>query len=147
MNQGSKSELASVLISGSSAAKKLNLLKGYEGIWIQARRNNLAYVLNKLMSISIAIFFACVTLSVKRTTLIYNEQVTEQDASDISGYHIRTIFWFMFIYYSLYAMDEMIELFSVINQLEKGALGLFFELNYLIGLFNTVHCIWFTFNH
>ena len=42
-------------------------------------------------------------------------------------------------------MDEMIELFSVINQLEKGALGLFFELNYLIGLFNAGHCIYFHF--
>ena len=44
-------------------------------------------------------------------------------------------------------MDELIELFSVINQLEKGALGLFFELNYLIGIFNTGHCIYFTTHH
>jgi hypothetical protein len=53
----------------------------------------------------------------------------------------------MFIYYSLHAMDEMIELFSVVMQLEKGALGLFFELNYLIGLFNAGHCIFFHFKH
>ena len=52
----------------------------------------------------------------------------------------------MFIYYSLHGMDEMIELFSVMNQLEKGALGLFFELNYLIGVFNAVHCIYFSLN-
>ena len=53
----------------------------------------------------------------------------------------------MFIYYSLHAMDEMIELFSVMMQLEKGALGLFFELNYLIGLFNAGHQIMFHFKH
>ena len=40
-------------------------------------------------------------------------------------------------------MDELIEAFSVINQMEKGALGLFFELNYLIGLFLTVYITWF----
>ena len=40
----------------------------------------------------------------------------------------------------------MIELFSVINQLQKGALGLFFELNYLIGIFLTGYISWFTFH-
>lgn len=40
-------------------------------------------------------------------------------------------------------MDEMIELFSVENQMEKGALGLFFELNYLIGMFLTGYIGWF----
>ena len=37
----------------------------------------------------------------------------------------------------------MIELFSVLNQMEKGALGLFFELNYLIGMFLTGYIGWF----
>merc|ERR1711924_60210 len=50
----------------------------------------------------------------------------------------------MGIYFSLAAMDELIEAFSVINQMEKGALGLFFELNYLIGLFLTGYVTWFT---
>ena len=59
------------------------------------------------------------------------------------AYHILTIYWFLFIYFSLAAMDELIEAFSVINQMEKGALGLFFELNYLIGLFLTVYITWF----
>ena len=60
-----------------------------------------------------------------------------------AAYHILTIYWFLFIYFSLAAMDELIEAFSVINQMEKGALGLFFELNYLIGLFLTVYITWF----
>ena len=62
---------------------------------------------------------------------------------DNEAYHILTIYWFLFIYFSLAAMDELIEAFSVINQMEKGALGLFFELNYLIGLFLTVYITWF----
>lgn len=49
----------------------------------------------------------------------------------------------MFIYFSLAGMDELIELFSVINELEKGALGLFFELNYLIGAFLAGYIAWF----
>ena len=43
-------------------------------------------------------------------------------------------------------MDEMIELFSVLNQLQKGALGLFFEMNYFIGCFVTAYIGWFIWN-
>jgi hypothetical protein len=130
-----------------SAANKLNLLKGYEGVWIECRRNNTKYILNKLVSICISLSFAFITLMLKRTTIEYQVQMDATkaagDLDDSSAFHIRLIFWFMFIYYSLHGMDEMIELFSVINQLEKGALGLFFELNYLIGVFNAGHCIYF----
>ena len=127
----------------SSAAKKLNLLQGYEGIWIEARRNNFFYIMNKLISIGFACTFATITLFFKKTTIEYQAQMDKNDPNDQSAFHIRLIYWFMFIYYSLQAMDEMIELFSVINQLEKGALGLFFELNYLIGVFNAGHCFYF----
>ena len=40
-------------------------------------------------------------------------------------------------------LDEMIELFSVMNQLEKGALGLFFEMNYLVGVILSIYIVWF----
>jgi len=40
-------------------------------------------------------------------------------------------------------LDEMIELFSVLNQLEKGALGLFFEMNYLVGVILSIYITWF----
>jgi len=53
------------------------------------------------------------------------------------------IYWLLFIYLSLSAMDEMIELFSVINQLEKGALGLFFEMNYFVGVGLAGYIAWF----
>ena len=39
----------------------------------------------------------------------------------------------------------MIELFSVMNQLEKGALGLFFEMNYLVGVILSIYITWFIF--
>jgi cytosine/uracil/thiamine/allantoin permease len=57
--------------------------------------------------------------------------------------HFMLIFWLLFIYLSLSAMDEMIELFSVINQLEKGALGLFFEMNYFVGIVLSGYIFWF----
>ena len=112
-------------------------------MWIEARRNDKFYILNKILSISFACFFATITLFFKKTTIEYQSQIDQNDPTDQSAFHIRLIYWFMFIYYSLQAMDEMIELFSVINQLEKGALGLFFELNYLIGVFNAGHCFYF----
>lgn len=43
----------------------------------------------------------------------------------------------------LQSMDEMIELFSVLNQLEKGALGLFFEMNYFVGVCLSIYISWF----
>ena len=70
---------------------------------------------------------------------------TSQVESDLNGaYHLMIIYWILFIYLSLSAMDELIELFSVMNQLEKGALGLFFEMNYVIGVFLSVYITWFT---
>lgn len=158
---GKKSSKADDLLGQSTAANKMNLLKGYEGVWIQARRNNCYYALNKIISITIAAAFAVLTLSFKKTTQIYfiqetrhNEEVVKAAEAVKGGaapvesyeaYHILTIYWFLFIYFSLAAMDEMIELFSVINQMEKGALGLFFELNYLIGMFLTGYITWFVF--
>ena len=53
------------------------------------------------------------------------------------------IYWLLFIYLSLSGMDEIIELFSTINQLEKGALGLFFEMNYFVGVFLACYIAWF----
>jgi hypothetical protein len=55
------------------------------------------------------------------------------------------IYWMLFIYLSLSGMDELIEMFSVMNQLEKGALGLFFELNYFIGVGLSIYIYWFSF--
>ena len=133
-------------LDATSSFKKLSLLQGYEGVWISARRNNYWYAFNKLFSIAIALTFATLTLMTKKHTLIYQELVNENEPDNTSAFHVRSIYWFMFIYYSFHAMDEMIEGFSVLNQLEKGALGLFFELNYLIGLFLSGYCIWFVSN-
>ena len=40
-------------------------------------------------------------------------------------------------------MDELIELFSQINQMEKGALGLFFEMNHFVGIGLSIYIAWF----
>lgn len=134
----------------TAAQKKMNLLKGYQAIWIKSRREDGWYAFNKICSIAIGVAFACITLSFKKTTQIFmlqelteNADKTDPKDKSYAAYHILTIYWFLFIYFSLAAMDEMIELFSVLNQMEKGALGLFFELNYLIGMFLTGYIGWF----
>ena len=134
------------IIANTSAKMKDTLMKGPVGVWISSRRNKCFYMLNKILSISVAVFFALVTLGFKRTSLVYEKQsdlIPGNADMEKESFHIRTIYWFMFIYFSLAAMDEMIELFSVIMQLEKGALGLFFELNYMIGMYLTGHIVWF----
>merc|ERR1712166_702713 len=151
-------------LGDSSAANKMKLLKGYEGFWIKLRRNTCWYLSNKILSISIGVAFAVITIMFKKTTQVYmvqelkhnqlrkenwiqtsknGDQTDKNFKPDYEAYHILTIYWFLFIYFSLAAMDELIEAFSVINQMEKGALGLFFELNYIIGLFLTVYITWF----
>ena len=57
--------------------------------------------------------------------------------------HYLLIYWLLFIYLSLQSLDECIELFSVLMQLEKGALGLFFEMNYLVGVILCIYNMWF----
>lgn len=134
----------------SAAEKKMNLLNGYQVYWFKARRSNWYYFI-KCLSIAVSIAFAAITLSFKKTTQIFMIQELEDNAEpgatkSYAAYHILTIYWFLFIYFSLSGMDEMIEAFSVRLQMEKGALGLFFELNYLIGIFLTGYIFWFV-NH
>jgi hypothetical protein len=114
-------------------------------------------VVNKVLSTCIAFSLAFVTLSFKRTTYIFYNQELDKSNGNISdssfesnadlnaAYHIMLIYWMLFIYLSLSGMDELIEMFSVMNQLEKGALGLFFELNYFIGVGLSIYILWFSF--
>ena len=55
----------------TAAQKKMNLLKGYQAIWIKARREDFWYSLNKIASIAVGIAFAVITLSFKSTTQIF----------------------------------------------------------------------------
>ena len=60
-------------LQGTGAFQQLKMLQGYEGMWIKARRNNCCYVMNKIISITIAFTLAAVTLSFKKTTyILYN---------------------------------------------------------------------------
>ena len=56
-------------LKDNAAHRKLELLKGYEGVWISARRNNVAYALNKILSFSVSIIFALVTLYLKYASI------------------------------------------------------------------------------
>ena len=110
----------------SAAANKLQLLQGVEGLWIKARRDNVWYIINKLVSITIALSFGYITLSFKGTTQDYLIQYQKKNGGSGDGstsklegmseaQHILIIYWFLFIYLCMSGMDEMIELFSVLN--------------------------------
>ena len=94
---------------------------------------------------AIGLLFAAVTLSLKLQSKSFIKFAkNETDLYDVV-YHMQNIYWLMFIYFCMHVMDEMIELFSTINQMEKGALGLFFEMNHIIGLSLTIYIGWFIF--
>ena len=68
--QGDDNEVNKKL-GDSSAANKMKLLKGYEGVWIKSRRNTCCYLSNKILSISIGVAFAVITICFKKTTQVY----------------------------------------------------------------------------
>ena len=57
------------------------------------------------------------------------------------------LYWFLFIFYSFQALDELVELFSVLTKREKGALGLLFEMNYIMGLGLGIWIVQFVLTH
>jgi len=140
--QGGKAEDK---LQDTSAAAKGKLLRGYEGLWIKLRRNNYIYVLNKLISMSVAIGFAVMTLifKLKAMNFIKSQDDTGGTQSKYAAAHMQNIYWLMFIYLCMQGMDELIELFSQINQMEKGALGLFFEMNHFVGIGLSIYIAWF----
>merc|ERR1719454_629429 len=132
-------------LNDTSAAAKGKLLRGYEGVWIKLRRNNWIYVLNKLVSMGIALGFAIVTLKLKLMAMNFIKSQDDAKATNnkYAAAHMQNIYWLMFIYLCMQSMDELIELFSQINQMEKGALGLFFEMNHFVGIGLSVYIAWF----
>jgi len=132
-------------LNDTSAAAKGKLLRGYEGVWIKARRNNYFYVLNKLVSMGIALGFAIITLQLKLMAMNFIKSQDEAGATNnkYTAAHMQNIYWLMFIYLCMQSMDELIELFSQINQMEKGALGLFFEMNHFVGIGLSIYIGWF----
>ena len=132
-------------LQDTSAAAKGKLLRGYEGVWIKLRRNNYFYVLNKLISMGIAIGFAVMTLifKLKAMNFIKAQDDPGATANKYAAAHMQNIYWLMFIYLCMQGMDELIELFSQINQMEKGALGLFFEMNHFVGIGLSIYVGWF----
>lgn len=100
---------------------------GAEGLWVRIRRDPYFYFLNKVVSIVVATFGACYTLNMGEDVNNY-----VNDYPDQSNY--KTAYWLLFIFFSFQALDELIELYAVEFQREKGALGLLFEVNYVVGL-------------
>ena len=70
------------------------------------------------------------TASLKPDLLRYKKMHPE--AENTNQYNF--IYWLLFIYYSFTALDQLIELYAVYFEREKGALGLLLEMNNFLGL-------------
>ena len=105
-------------------------LTGLDGAWVKARRNDWCFLSNKILSVCIATALAVVTASLKPELLQYKKEYP--DASNTNTYNF--IYWLLFIYYSFTALDQLIELYAVFMEREKGALGLLLEMNNFLGL-------------
>jgi len=112
--------------------------KSIQDVWVASRQEDRFYVANKVTSFMISASLAGVTLSYKELCHEYQEAYDED-------YTYTIIYWFLFIFYSFQALDELIEMFSVLTKREKGALGLLFEMNYIMGLILSVFLVVFVF--
>lgn len=68
---------------------------------------------------------------------------TNASFNRVCCFHMQQIFWFMFIYQSLYAIDQTNEMVAQMMSVDKGALGMFFELNTLVGIMLTIYISYF----
>ena len=82
---------------------------------------------------------AVYSLSFKKD--FYNYQRAYPEEENVASYAF--ILWLLFIYYGFAALDELIELYAVYFERNKGALGLLFEMNYFLGLGIAIYILWF----
>ena len=117
-------------------------LQGLDKAWVSMRRNNKIYLTNKFLSTALAGAMAVVTTSYKPTLQAYSVTYAE-DVETIQSYDFS--YWLVFIYYSFACLDELIELYAVWFNREKGALGLLFEMNYFLGAGVAIYLTWFVY--
>ena len=109
---------------------QIESLTGLDRAWVKARRNNAIFLTNKIVSVLLAGGLACFTASLKPDINEYSKAYP--DALNVNSYNF--IYWLLFIYYSFHALDELIELYAVFFNREKGALGLLLEMNNFLGV-------------
>ena len=97
---------------------------------MKARRNDALFLTNKFLSVALATTLAIYTASLKPVLLDYKREYP--DAENLNKYNF--IYWLLFIYYSFSALDQLIELYAVFYNREKGALGLLLEMNNFLGI-------------
>ncbi len=110
---------------------------GLRNCWSRAKNDNCCYVLNKLVSVVMSSVFAFVTINLTATK--------GGESCATSNYSL--IYWLLFVFYSFQALDELIEMYSVLFKRSKGALGLMFEMNYFMGFGLTIYVLTSVFNH
>ena len=105
-------------------------MTGLDRAWVKARRNDAFFLTNKIVSVLLAGGLACFTASLKPEINEYGKLYPA--STNINSYNF--IYWLLFIYYSFHALDELIELYAVFFNREKGALGLLLEMNNFLGV-------------
>ena len=117
------------MASEAENAFQVQSLAGIDRAWV-ASRQSAWFLSNKICAVLIATGFSVVTASLKPELLSYKQQYPE--AGNTNQYNF--IYWLLFIYYSFTALDQLIELYAVLAEREKGALGLLLEMNNFLGL-------------
>ena len=112
-------------------------------LWLTSRRNDCVYTLNKLLSFLIATALAVATAAHK--PMLQKYMLDLPDMTNVKQYNY--LYWLLFIYFSFQALDELVELYAVLAKVQKGSIGLLFELNYFLGVGVLCYIGWFYYNN
>ncbi len=104
-----------------------------ETSWVNLKKNNKLFGINKLASILISTLFALVTISLRANV--------KRGHTPCEAVDYKFLFWMLFVYYSFHALGEIHEVYLVMYKGQKGVIGLIFDMNYFAGLYITYRCL------
>lgn len=106
-----------------------------ERVWIRIKSH---HKLNKIFSIVISLCMAYWTLGYKHLAYGYYRATLHAGEYPRQANLYNITLWLTFIYFAFQALAELLELYSSVLGKDRGALGLLFEMNQLMGI--TVSC-------
>ena len=102
-----------------------------ERIWIKFKSY---HKFNKIFSVLLSLVLAYWTLSYKHLAYEYYKHSVRKGEYPRHANVYNFVLWLSFVYYACSALAESMELYSSVLGRDRGALGLLFEMNQLMGI-------------
>ena len=108
-------------------------------IWISFRD---CHTVNKVLSIAISLFMCYWMLEYKHEAYKYYHEAQEAGVKPRQANIYSIMIWLSFVYFAFQALAEFLEIYSSVLGRDRGALGLLFEINQIVGIVVACYCLW-----